>query len=112
MQEEVYTEADWKLFSKRVGGWQEDYMGRLLREYVELLEGEECPSKRFWALDKRLKQDKRKAGVYLEMRRSRLHSNVVQLMLEGAIGPEDLEGFSETFREAVERSVRMFRELE
>lgn len=33
--------SDWKLFRERVGTWQENYMERLCKEYVELLQGDE-----------------------------------------------------------------------
>lgn len=31
------TKSDWKLFQERVPEWQEHYMERLIKEYVELL---------------------------------------------------------------------------
>ena len=30
------SKADWKLFRERIGVWQEAYMDRLNREYIEL----------------------------------------------------------------------------
>ena len=32
-------ESDWKLFRKRLPGWQEAYMNRLNQEYLMLLSG-------------------------------------------------------------------------
>ena len=32
-----FTEADWKLFRKKIAGWQEAYMEKLVREYMDLL---------------------------------------------------------------------------
>ena len=29
----LYTDADYKLFRKRLPGWQENYMARLLEQY-------------------------------------------------------------------------------
>ena len=30
-------EKDWKLFKKKLGGWQEAYMDRLIEEYKDCL---------------------------------------------------------------------------
>ena len=38
------SKSDWKLFRARIGDWQEAYMERLVKEYVDLLEGEEKAS--------------------------------------------------------------------
>ena len=92
------NEQDWKLFRKRIGGWQEAYMDRLNREYLALLSGEGAASEKFWRLEKRLQKDKQSPGVVIDMRRSMLFMNMLQLLGDGVIGPEDLEGFSEELR--------------
>ena len=43
-----FNEADWKLFRSRLPGWQETHMDRLIREYIELLNGPESAAARFW----------------------------------------------------------------
>lgn len=98
---DVYTEADWKLFRARIGGWQEAYMERLNREYVAILTGDGKPSDRFWALEERINTDKHDAGVCVERRRSRLVKNLAQLLYDGAICEDDLEGFSDGLRASV-----------
>ena len=67
MQERTFTEADWKLFRARLPEWQEAYMGRLIEGYIELLQSGKNPSSRFWELEKKVRQDKRRAGVSVEM---------------------------------------------
>lgn len=37
MQERGFTEKDWKLFRSKIADWQEAYMDRLNKEYIELL---------------------------------------------------------------------------
>lgn len=59
MKTYTISEKDWKLFRTKVPGWQEKYMERLNREYIELLLGEGAPSEKFWALEKRIHQDKK-----------------------------------------------------
>lgn len=100
--EEIYTEQDWKLFRSRIARWQEAYMERLVAEYTALLTGEGRASDKFWELEKRLRGDREKAGVCVDMRRSKLVWNLIELMQEGAIASEDLEGFSDRVRQTVE----------
>ena len=101
MASDYYTEADWKLFRSRVPEWQESYMEKLNREYVELLAGDGLPSEKFWALCRRVNKDKRTAGVSVEMRRSALIDNMAALYRLGAIDDDDLEGFSDVLKEEV-----------
>lgn len=101
MQDQGFTEKDWKLFRKKIVVWQEAYMDRLNKEYVELLSGEENLSTKFWRLEKRIWEDQKKAGVQVQMSRSKMIHNLIRLLEEGAISLEDLEGFSEELRERV-----------
>ena len=48
------SKADWKLFRARLPEWQEKYMERLTKEYIELLSSSEPASTRFWELEKRI----------------------------------------------------------
>jgi hypothetical protein len=98
------NEKDWKLFRKRLPDWQEAYMDRLNREYIRILTEEGNPSDRFWALEKRIRTDKRATGVRVEnMSRSRMDMNILSLLSEGAITLDDLEGFSDELRERMAR---------
>ena len=94
-----FKESDWKLFRKKVPDWQENCMARLCDEYVELLRSSALPSRRFWQLEKRIKRDRRKAGVIMEMSRSRMLDNFYCLLAEGTITLDDLAGFSDELRE-------------
>ena len=104
--EEIYTEQDWKLFRSRIARWQEAYMERLVAEYTALLTGEGRASDKFWELEKRLRGDREKAGVCVDMRRSKLVWNLIELMQEGAIASEDLEGVSERGRQTLEHCAK------
>lgn len=102
MNNQNINEKDWKLFRSRLPDWQEAYMDKLNREYVEILNGEGNASDKFWTLEKLLKEDKRAVGVSAEMRRSQMEFNLISLIHEGAICLEDLEGFSDELREKLE----------
>lgn len=101
MREREFTEKDWKLFRSKIADWQEAYMDRLNKEYIELLSENGNPSDKFWGLEKRIKKDKIKTGVRAEMSRSNLIYNIISLMNEGAICFEDLEEFSDQLKETV-----------
>jgi hypothetical protein len=57
------------------------------------------PSEKFWRLDKKIKEDRKKTGVQLEMSRSKLIYNIISLINEGAISFEDLEEFGDELKE-------------
>ena len=60
------NEADWKLLRSRLPGWQEAYMDRLNKEYIELLSGPGTASDKFWELEKRIRQNKKAIGSRCE----------------------------------------------
>lgn len=76
-------------------------MDRLNREYIAILSEDANPSDKFWKLDKRIKEDRKKAGVQVRMSRSNLIYNIISLINEGAISFEDLEDFSDGLKETV-----------
>lgn len=63
MQERGFPEKDWKIFRSKIADWQEAYMDRLNKGYIELLSGEENPSDKFWSLEKRIKKDRKKKTI-------------------------------------------------
>ena len=66
------SKADWRLFRERIPGWQEVHMEKLNKEYIELLSGDEPASKKFWALEERIRSDKNTPGVRLQLKKSEI----------------------------------------
>ena len=100
---DTFNEKDWKLFRKKVADWQENYIEKLTREYIDLLSGEGYASDKFWELDKRIKRDKKKAGVMItDMSRSNMMFIIMQLLNEKVITIEDLADFSDEFKDHLE----------
>lgn len=100
------NERDWKLFRSKLPGWQENYMDKLNHEYMEILNGDGNPSDRFWALEERIRKDKRDTGVVVRgASRSNMLDNIMALIREGDIGVEDLAEFGEELRETVKMFV-------
>ena len=58
------------MFREKIADWQEAYMDKLNKEYIELLNGEGTPSEKFWTLEERIRNDKKDTGVQLRMSRS------------------------------------------
>ena len=101
MSEYGFTQKDWALFRKKIAGWQEAYMDKLNKEYIELLNGEGRPSEKFWVLEERIRNDKKDTGVQLRMSRSNCISNIVSLLNEGAITITDLDEFSDELKKTI-----------
>ena len=93
------SKNDWKLFRERLPGWQERYMDKLACEYAEFLtDDSRQPSERFWALNKRIREDRRKPGVQLELRKQNVVFDLAQLIADGAVLLDGCNGFSEEFQ--------------
>ena len=109
---QYFTESDWKLFRKKIAVWQEAYMENLLREYMDLLSEDGNASHKFWALEKRIKDDKRKTGVRATISRSTMIDNILSLIDERAITLDDLDGFSDQLKERVQYLMKSWEEYE
>ena len=93
------NESDWKLFRQKMPVWQERHMKSLVREYAVLLSGSEKASDKFWALEKRIREDQRHVGVVARMSRSNMYTNLFALLQDGVITLNDLDEFSDDLRE-------------
>ena len=96
------SKNDWKLFRVRIGDWQEAYMGRLTKEYIDLLSGDENASDKFWKLEERIKKDKKHPGVMLELSKGNMIFDIVALINSGVITTADLVDFSDGLKESVD----------
>ncbi|MGN0496525.1 MAG: multidrug transporter [Lachnospiraceae bacterium] len=96
------SKSDWKLFRVRIAEWQEEYMERLVKEYIDVLNGTGNASDKFWELEERIKKDKKHPGVMLELSKGNMIFDIVALINSGVITTADLEGFSDELRESVD----------
>ena len=96
------SKKDWKLFREKLAVWQENYMNKLTKEYMELLSDEnKNASDKFWELEKRIKKDKKHPGVIMEMSKSEAIWNIVYLIRLGVIEYDDLADFTDDLKLAV-----------
>ncbi len=97
-----FTEADWKLFRSKIAVWQENYIKKLNKEYIDILSGNSNPSEKFWELEKRINNDKKHPGVVIQVRRSTMIYNIATLLRDGVITKDDLEEFSDELKESLD----------
>ena len=96
------SKSDWKLFRARIAEWQENYMERLVKEYIDMLNGNGNASDKFWELEERIKKDKKHPGVMLELSKGNMIFDIVALINSGVITTADLEGFSDELGKSVD----------
>ena len=96
------SKSNWKLFRARIGDWQEAYMERLVKEYMDILNGAENASDKFWKLEERMKKDKKHPGVMLELSKGNMIFDIVTLINNGVITVADLADFSDGLKESVD----------
>ena len=96
------SKSDWKLFRECVVDWQEAYMERLVNEYMDLLDGAENASDKFWKLEERIKKDKKHPGVMLELSKGNMIFDIVALVKSDVIITADLADFSDELKESVD----------
>ena len=101
MQSNWSSKRDWLLFRNKLAGWQEAYIGRLNKEYIELLRGDGSEADKLWELCKRIREARRCAGVQISMRGSDPLPIICRMINEGVITLGDLDEFSDELREEV-----------
>ena len=95
------SKNDWRLFREKLPEWQENYMDRLINEYISLLNKEKASSEKFWELEKRINSDMRSPGVSVQFRKSDMLSIILRLISDGVICYDDLSEFSDDLRDTV-----------
>lgn len=95
------SKSDLKKFRNNIGKWQELYMEKLCKEYVDLLQSDNLPSKKFWELEERIKADKKRPGVMVSIGRDELIYDIVGLIKDEAITFEDLDEFSNELKDII-----------
>lgn len=102
------SKSDWKLFRERVGSWQEHYMEKLLKQYIDIIGAPGKAYERFWELERIIMEDRKHPGVILDLRKSDAICDIVALIKQKVITMEELDGFSEGLVDAVKQMVSRF----
>ena len=95
------SKKDWKLYRERLPEWQERFMERLVKEYIELLSAPGNASDHFWELEERIRKDKKNPGVLLNVTKSNAIWDIAVFVGRGIITMDELDGFSQDLIEAV-----------
>lgn len=81
-----------------IGGAVSRYSTVLKRANTQL-NGDSEASSRFWALEERLNRDKLSSGVIAnDIRRSTMHREIANLLIDSVITLDDLDGFTEDIK--------------
>lgn len=97
------SKSDWKLFRNRIGDWQESYIEKLNRQYIDLLNGDGLASEKFLELNRRIREDRKSLGVQMELRKPDLPYTLVKLLYEKVITEDDLSQFSSELQDTVKQ---------
>lgn len=94
-------EADWEKFRKKIDFWQENYLRRLNKEYIDILKQDKSASEIFWTLEEKIKKDKKSVEVMVIMRRSILLDIILELIRDNVIEFKDIDEFSDDLKDTV-----------
>ena len=101
-------EKDWKLFRKKLGGWQESYMDKLVEEYKDILNSYALSSAKYWALRKKIYDDYKSPGVLArDVSRSNMLWILLGLLHDQAITMDDLDEFSDELKEDIQQLLKI-----
>ncbi len=96
------SKADWKLYRELLPKWQENHMAKLCDEYAAILTGKDRGSEAFWIIERRIRNDKKRPGVMVEVEKSEMDFTILRLLHDKVIQMKDLEGFSTELKERIE----------
>ena len=99
----IFKEEDWKIYRSSIAKWQERYIAKLLEEYKSIIDTEDNPASKFWMLEKRINKDKLCSGVIIEIRRTKMFTQLVDLLDHNVITFEELSPFSPELQEALNK---------
>ena len=102
------SKKDWKLYREKISGWQERYMEKLIKDYIDYLNGDEPASTKFWEMEKRIRNDKKTPGVYIELSKGDIMFDLIRLMKDGVIEFNDFEEFSDELKENIKLLKKRF----
>ena len=100
-------EKDWKLFKKKLDGWQEAYMDRLIEEYKDILNSDASSSDKYWTLRKKIYDDYTSPSVLArDVSRSNMFTILLGLLHDQAINMDDLNEFSDELKEDIAQFIK------
>lgn len=94
-------EVDWEKFRKKIDFWQENYLRRLNKEYIDILKQDKSASEIFWTLEEKIKKDKKSVEVMVIMRRSIMLDDILELIRDNVIEFKDIDEFSDDLKDTV-----------
>lgn len=100
------TNSDWKKYREKNWHLARKLYGEIVKGICWFSENGWAGVKRFWELEKRIKQDKKCPGVLItDMRKSSAIYDIAALVREEIISIKELDDFSDDLQEAVNNIV-------
>lgn len=81
--------------------------GAIGKKYIVLLSSNEPASTKFWKLEKRIKNDNKNPGVVLQLRKSSMIFDIVEMINLKVISLDDVEDFSEEFKDRIKTLLKI-----
>lgn len=97
------SESDWKTYSRLVPVWRDRYLELKNKELVAILnEGGKTPTEKFWDTKTRMDEVEKILKDCLGAHsRSKMEMSMLLMRRYALIGDDDLEQFSQSFREGL-----------
>lgn len=90
-----------KSLEKKIDFWQENYLRRLNKEYIDILKQDKSASEIFWTLEEKIKKDKKSVEVMVIMRRSIMRDIILELIRDNVIEFKDIGEFNDDLKDTV-----------
>lgn len=104
------SDDDWYLYRRLLPLWQDRYIEKLNKEYIEILNGPSSASDKFWALKKRIDKDSLSDGVFVDASRSMMRNTIMNMLLKKIITLDDIKDFSDELRLPTEGILKAYQE--
>ncbi len=98
-------EEDWRLFKERMPLWRERQMEKMVRNYQQILSSDKTAEEKFFKLQRRMEKDSWCVIFSVEMSRSKVNINIMELLTAGIITVDDLEGFTPGLKKKIMASL-------
>ncbi len=95
------------IFLKKIVIWQDAYIDKLNKQYIELLNSDKSAAEKFWELENRIYKDKKQSGVECEISRTTMLRNILNLLTEDVITLDDLKDFSDDLQSKVKNIIEI-----
>ena len=103
------NEKDWKIYKKLMVEWQERYIKKLNKEYINILIEDNSAKDNYWNLRRKIKESNEHALIQFDLRRSTMERTLLMLLINEDITFDDLLGFSVELIEVLSEAYKVYK---